>query len=305
MSSFNRTAERARNTFIVGLGIPPTAVGGWLKPSLHKRKFFSNPPNGSSGMVKVRPSGCGRRLLTKSGRLNLNHPRTAVGGIREREKAADVGRTLTIPQLPLGGLRNNPQNGQSRVRVFRVLFCLTIFTLLCASCRQDMQDQPKYKPLAPSSFFSDRKSSRQLVEGTAPYSPEGKATPPMADLSKMTTLPFALTPQVMDRGQERFNIYCSPCHGRLGYGNGMVVQRGFRAPPSYHSDRLRQAPVGHFYDVMTNGFGAMPSYADKVAPDDRWAVAAYIRALQLSQHATINDAPPEERAKLQSGGQKQ
>jgi len=177
--------------------------------------------------------------------------------------------------------------------------------LFAVACRQDMQDQPKYKPLAPSRFFSDGKSARQLVEGTAPYIPEGKATPPITDLSKMTTLPFALTPQVMDRGQERFNIYCSPCHGRLGYGNGMVVQRGFRAPPSYHIDRLRQAPVGHFYDVMNNGFGAMPSYADKVAPDDRWAVAAYIRALQLSQQATINDAPPEVRAKLQSGGQKQ
>src|SRR5262245_47588293 len=177
--------------------------------------------------------------------------------------------------------------------------------LFAVACRQDMQDQPKYKPLAPSSFFSDGKSARQLVEGTAPYSPEGKAAPPITDLSKMTTPPFTLTPQVMDRGQGRFNIYCSPCHGRLGYGNGMVVQRGFRAPPSYHIDRLRQAPLGHFYDVMTNGFGAMSSYADKVAPDDRWAVAAYIRALQLSQHATINDAPPEVRAKLQSGGQKQ
>ncbi|HEU0179855.1 MAG TPA: cytochrome c [Blastocatellia bacterium] len=177
--------------------------------------------------------------------------------------------------------------------------------LFAAACRRDMQDQPKYKPLAPSRFFSDGKSARQLVDGTVAYSPEGKATSPMADLSKMTTLPFALTRRTMDRGQERFDIYCSPCHGRLGYGNGMVVQRGFRAPPSYHIDRLRQAPVGHFYDVMTNGFGAMPSYADKVAPDDRWAVTAYIRALQLSQHATINDAPPEDRAKLQSGGQKQ
>src|SRR5215813_5020564 len=186
----------------------------------------------------------------------------------------------------------------------RVSVAITLI-LFAVACRQDMQDQPKYKPLAPSRFFSDGKSARQLVEGTAPYSPEGKATPPITDLSKMTTLPFTLTPQVMDRGQERFNIYCSPCHGRLGYGNGMVVQRGFRAPPSYHIDRLRQAPLGHFYDVMTNGFGAMSSYADKVAPDDRWAVAAYIRALQLSQHATINDAPPEERAKLQSGGQKQ
>jgi mono/diheme cytochrome c family protein len=183
------------------------------------------------------------------------------------------------------------------------LYVAIILVLFAVACRRDMQDQPKYKPLAASQFFSDGKSARQLVDGTVPYSPEVKATPP-TDLSKMTTLPFALTPQVMDRGQGRFNIYCSPCHGRLGYGNGMVVQRGLLAPPSYHIDRLRQAPVGHFYEVMTNGFGAMPSYADKVAPGDRWAVAAYIRALQLSQHATINDAPPEERAKLQSGGQK-
>jgi mono/diheme cytochrome c family protein len=190
-------------------------------------------------------------------------------------------------------------------RVRQGLFAALLFVTFLTSCRQDMQDQPKYKPLAPSSFFSDGKSARQLVEGTAPYSPEGKATPSMADLSKMTTLPFALTTRVMDRGQERFNIYCSLCHGQLGYGNGMVVQRGFLAPPSYHIDRLRQAPLGHFYDVMTNGFGAMPAYADKVAPDDRWAIAAYIRALQLSQRATINDAPPEERAKLQSEGQKQ
>jgi len=180
---------------------------------------------------------------------------------------------------------------------------LILFALLCASCRQDMQDQPKYKPLAPSRFFSDGKSARQLVEGTVPYNPEGKATPPMTDVSKATTLPFALTPEVMDRGQGRFNIYCSPCHGRLGYGNGIVAQRGFLAPPSYHTDRLRQAPVGHFYDVMTNGFGAMSSYADKVTPHDRWAVAAYIRALQLSQHAMINDAPAEERNKLQQSGQ--
>jgi mono/diheme cytochrome c family protein len=168
-----------------------------------------------------------------------------------------------------------------------------------------MQDQPKYKPLAPSRFFSDGKSARQLVEGTEPFQPGGQAISPAADESKATAAPFALTPQALDRGQERFNIYCSPCHGRLGNGDGMVVQRGFLAPPSYHIDRLRQAPVGQFYDVMTNGFGAMSSYADKVSPEDRWAVAVYIRALQLSQRATINEAPPEVRVRLQSGGQKQ
>jgi mono/diheme cytochrome c family protein len=182
---------------------------------------------------------------------------------------------------------------------------LIALVLVAVACRQDMQDQPKYKPLAASRFFSDGKSARQLVEGTVPFQPGVQAISPTGDESKATALPFALTPQALDRGQERFNIYCSPCHGRLGYGDGMVVQRGFLAPPSYHIDRLRQAPVGHFYDVMTNGFGAMSSYADKVAPQDRWAVAAYIRALQLSQHAMVNDAPPEDRAKLQSGGQKQ
>jgi mono/diheme cytochrome c family protein len=197
---------------------------------------------------------------------------------------------------PLAGLLARARPG---------LFTALLFAAFLTSCRQDMQDQPKYKPLAASRFFSDGKSARQLVEGTEPFQPGGQAISPTADESKATALPFALTPQALDRGQGRFNIYCSPCHGRLGYGDGMVVQRGFLAPPSYHIDRLRQAPVGHFYDVMTNGFGAMPSYADKVAPQDRWAVAAYIRALQLSQHATINDAPPEDRGKLQSGGQKQ
>jgi mono/diheme cytochrome c family protein len=180
-------------------------------------------------------------------------------------------------------------------------FCLLPFAFLVSACRQDMHDQPKYKPLRPSRFFSDGQSARQPVEGVVPYSVG--AVSPMTDESKATTLPFAATEQVMDRGQERFNIYCAPCHGALGYGNGMIVQRGFRAPPSYHIDRLRQAPVGHFYDVMTNGFGAMPSYADKVAPHDRWAVAAYVRALQLSQHATLADVPPEDRDKVKRNGQ--
>ena len=224
----------------------------------------------------------------------------------ERRRDGEMGRDGEASLLVSASLRCSVAPSL-RPSVPPSLFLSVVMTLIlfAVACRQDMQDQPKYKPLAPSRFFSDGKSARQLVEGTAPYIPEGKATPPITDLSKMTTLPFALTPQVMNRGQERFNIYCSPCHGRLGYGNGMVVQRGFRAPPSYHIDRLRHAPLGHFYGVMTDGFGAMPSYADKVAPDDRWAVAAYIRALQLSQNATINDAPPEERAKLQSGGQKQ
>jgi mono/diheme cytochrome c family protein len=119
-----------------------------------------------------------------------------------------------------------------------------------------------------------------------------------------STFPLPISPEVLDRGEERFNIYCSPCHDRLGTGNGMVVQRGYRHPPSFHTERLRQAPVGYFFDVITNGFGAMPDYSAQLVPSDRWAVIAYIRALQLSQNATLVDVPPEERSKLQSGGQK-
>ena len=103
----------------------------------------------------------------------------------------------------------------------------------------------------------------------------------------------------MARGQQRFNIYCSPCHGRTGLGDGMVVRRGYRRPPSLHQDRLRNAPVGHFFDVMTNGFGAMPDYAAQIKAEDRWAIAAYIRALQLSEHATLTDVPAADRSRIQ------
>ena len=178
--------------------------------------------------------------------------------------------------------------------------CLMVCGLLCLSCRQDMHDQPRFKPLSPSGFFSDGQSARPPVAGTVPY--RADAGSPITDESKAATLPFELTPQVLDRGQDRFNIYCAPCHGALGAGNGMIVQRGFRAPPSYHIDRLREAPVGRFYEVMTNGFGAMPSYADKVSPHDRWAIAAYVRALQLSQHAALADLPPEDRERVKSAG---
>ena len=122
----------------------------------------------------------------------------------------------------------------------------------------------------------------------------------------MDTLPFPVTRAVLDRGQERFNIYCSPCHGLLGYGNGMIAHRGFNHPPpqSYHIDRLRQAPVGDLFDVITNGIGAMPDYAAQIEPRDRWAIVAYVRVLQLSQHAALADVPPADRATLGNGGPK-
>lgn len=168
-------------------------------------------------------------------------------------------------------------------------------------CRQEMYDQPKYKPLAESAFFSDRRASRPLPEGTvargwlradqALY--QGKQGQNLA-----TTLPMPLTRELLKRGQERYNIFCSPCHDRTGSGRGMVVRRGYQPPPSYHIDRLRDAPVGHFFDVMTNGLGAMPDYASQIEVSDRWAIAAYVKALQLSQNAPLSDVPADRRGEL-------
>jgi mono/diheme cytochrome c family protein len=175
--------------------------------------------------------------------------------------------------------------------------------LLLAGCRRDMQDQPRYKPLAATDFFGDGRSARPLVEDTvarghlridqALYT--GKVNGVDVD-----TFPFPITRADVLRGQERYNIYCSPCHSRIGDGNGMIVRRGYRQAADYHSGRLLKAPVGHFFDVITNGFGAMPSYAERVEPEDRWRIAAYIRVLQFSQNASINDVPPAERATLEA-----
>lgn len=175
-----------------------------------------------------------------------------------------------------------------------VSFALTI--LFLSSCRQKMAEQPRYKPFEPSSFFEDGTSARPLVSGTVPrsYKNDEQFYTGKFNGSPVDTFPFPITEEVMKRGQERFNIFCSPCHGRLGDGRGMVVMRGFMPPPSYHTDRLRRAPVGHFFDVITNGYGAMHSYASRVPPKDRWAIIAYIRALQLSQNARIADVPKEE-----------
>ena len=157
-----------------------------------------------------------------------------------------------------------------------------------------MQDQPYYRPLTENTFYADKRSARPLISGTVArghldadtYFYTGKIGDNDGEF-----MPFPVTAEVMARGQQRFNIYCAPCHGLAGDGNGMIVQRGFKHPPSYHIDRLRRAPIGHFFDVMTNGYGAMLDYSEQVPPADRWAIAAYIRALQLSQHATEADVP--------------
>lgn len=190
-----------------------------------------------------------------------------------------------------------------------VVLAGVLLVLFVAGCNQNMTfqmmgTQPKYLPLAPSDLFQDGQSARQLVPDTVarghtqddPALFTGKLNG-----ADVTTFPYPITKDIMLRGQERFNIYCAPCHGQTGIGNGIIVQRGFTAPPTLHQDRLRTAPVGHFFDVITNGFGAMSSYADQIPVNDRWAIIAYIRALQLSQNATINDVPPDQRPGL--GGQ--
>jgi mono/diheme cytochrome c family protein len=191
------------------------------------------------------------------------------------------------------------------------LFSLSSFLLLltlafAGGCRQKMANQARYDPLEASDFFRDGMSARPRVAGTVargemsndPFFDSGKRGGQVAD-----GFPIGVTLELVNRGQERFNIYCAQCHGRVGDGNGMIPARGYRRPPSFHTETLRTAPTGHFFDVMTNGFGAMPPYKNQITPRDRWAIVSYIRALQLSQHATVADVPPTERAKLQSGAQ--
>jgi hypothetical protein len=166
-----------------------------------------------------------------------------------------------------------------------------------------MQDQPKYKDLRGSAFFDDKRSARPVVEDTVPrgFLHAGELFMTGKENGQpVAALPMPLTRQLLDRGRDRFQIFCTPCHGMTGNGLGMVVQRGYRQPTSFHIDRLREAPVGYFFDVMTKGFGAMLDYSSQIPPEDRWAVAAYIRALQLSQRTTIEDVPGDERGKLES-----
>jgi hypothetical protein len=184
------------------------------------------------------------------------------------------------------------------MRNIRKLTPLGVCVLMLVGCRQDMHDQPRFKPLAESDFYTDLRSARPLVEGTVARGQLRENTYFYTGMIGNSStpgdyMPFPVTERVLFRGQERFNIYCAPCHSRLGDGNGIVPSRGFpRKPPSYHIERLRKAPLGYFFDVMTRGFGIMPDYSAQIAPRDRWAIVAYIRALQLSQNATSADIPP-------------
>lgn len=185
-------------------------------------------------------------------------------------------------------------------------FSLALLLLLgLAACGPNMQDQAKYKPQAASSFFADGSAARPPVADTVA---RGQARTDdyyytgLANGTPVAAFPAPVTREQIERGHERYDIYCAVCHGLTGYGDGMIVQRGFPQPPSFHSEALRDAPVGHFYDVITNGYGVMYPYASRVAPEDRWAIAAYIRALQLSQRAAPGDVPPERRPTLDGGG---
>lgn len=196
-----------------------------------------------------------------------------------------------------------PYKSYRSYRTYRHSLLLTACCLLLVvGCRQQMADQPSYRPLQKSTFFGDERSARPLVEGTVAQGQLRADEPFYTGKSGgelVATLPVPLTKELLARGRQRFDIFCSPCHDRTGGGNGIIAQRGYRHPPSYHIDRLRQAPIGHFFEVITNGFGSMSDYAAQIPPADRWAIAAYIRALQLSQNATLSDVRPEARQALE------
>lgn len=173
---------------------------------------------------------------------------------------------------------------------------LVAVTACVAACRPNMTDQPRYDPYEPSEFFADGMSARQPVAGTIA---RGELSPAPELGGGDTVLPVAVTPALLATGRERFDIYCAPCHGLSGDGDGMIVRRGFRAPPSLHSDRLRHVPPKHFVDVMTNGVGAMPPYGYLLRPHDRWAIAGYIQALQLTRSLTLGALPPDVRARVE------
>jgi hypothetical protein len=179
--------------------------------------------------------------------------------------------------------------------------CLATLAVFTAGCqiRQDMADQPKNRPLSPSPFFDDGRSERPLLENTVARG--SIADDELFIPKESNAFPLPLTPELLKRGQERYKIFCTPCHGLQGDGNGMVSMRGMKHPPSYHDARLRQVPNGYIYDVITNGFGGMLGYSAQIPPADRWAIVAYVRALQLSRNVPASELPPDVREKLPKG----
>jgi mono/diheme cytochrome c family protein len=204
-----------------------------------------------------------------------------------RERAPDPGETLSVPPSFLSSL----------------FFLFSLFSLsFLSACDPGMTDEGRIKPLEASSFFADGRSARTPPAGTVA---RGRLAADVAfetglsDGTPVADVPLAVDRAALERGRERFGIFCAPCHGLAGYGDGMIVRRGYRTPPSFHSDRLRQAPAGHFFDVMTRGFGAMPDYAGLIPAADRWRIVAYLRALQLSQYGRLEDVPPDALERLE------
>jgi mono/diheme cytochrome c family protein len=188
------------------------------------------------------------------------------------------------------------------LRQCKIVECLCV-ALVATGCRRDMQDQPKYRPLRVSEFFTDGRSARPIPADTVATDELNNGDTVHTGYVKgqwAQTIPFPITMELLERGRERFDIFCSPCHSRLGDGNGMVAQRGVRTPADFHTDRIRREPPGYIFDVITNGFGGMGDYGDQVPVADRWAIVAYIRALELSRMGTAADVPPEQRSSLEA-----
>jgi len=185
--------------------------------------------------------------------------------------------------------------------VLRIAFATAALgpLFVLAGCRQDMHDEPKFFPQRGTTFYADGRSVRPQVANTVARNQLHEDTyfyTGLVDGKEGNTMPFPVTMRVLERGQERYNVYCTPCHSRVGNGEGMIVQRGYAHAGDFHTARLETAPLGHFFYVITNGYGAMPDYSAQVSPVDRWAIVAYIKALQLSQHATDADIPAGEHA---------
>ena len=193
-----------------------------------------------------------------------------------------------------GNRERRTGNRVQKLTRFTAAFGSMAVMMVLAGCRQDMHDQPKFFPQRGTTLYTDGRSVRPQVENTVAREQLHQDTyfyTGLVDGKEGDGLPFPVTEEVLKRGQERYNIYCTPCHSRVGNGEGMIVQRGYAKAGDFHIARLENAPLGHFFHVMTYGYGAMPEYAAQVTPEDRWAIAAYIRALQLSQHATQADVP--------------
>jgi mono/diheme cytochrome c family protein len=186
-----------------------------------------------------------------------------------------------------------------------LLAALFVCTLAFSGCgdttlRQDMANQPRHNPLSPATFFPDGRSERPAVDNTLVRGAINED--PLFTPKESNAFPLPLTKELLARGQDRYNIFCSPCHGLQGDGNGMVTLRGMKHPPTYHQERVRNEPNGYFFDVITNGFGAMSGYSMQLEPRDRWAIVSYVRALQLSRNAPVGELPPNLREKLMAGG---